>query len=47
MACPQHSPEPVPTLAAGLLPSQNVGGQVPRKRLGKAEREVWSTLERA
>lgn len=45
LACLQHPQEPVPTLAAGLLPGQSVRGQVPRKRLGKAEREAWSSLE--
>lgn len=45
VACPQHPREPVPKLAAVLLPGQSSGGQEPRKRLGKVEREVPSSLE--
>lgn len=44
VACPQHTREPVPTLAAGLLPGQS-GGQVLRKRVGEAERGSWSSLK--
>lgn len=43
MVCPQHPRESVPALAAGRLPDQS-GGQVPRKRLGKAERETYLVI---
>lgn len=43
MVCPQHPQESVPTSAAGWLPDQS-RGRVPRKRLGKAQRETYLVI---